>query len=63
MSAARQIAQGNGACLMAEPELVAACCRAMMDVTDVPVTVKCRIGIDDMDAETGLDKFVYTVGL
>ena len=50
-----------GACLMAEPELVAACCRAMMDETDVPVTVKCRIGIDDMDAETGLDRFVDTV--
>jgi tRNA-dihydrouridine synthase A len=50
-----------GACLMAEPELVAACCRAMMDETDVPVTVKCRIGIDDMDAETGLDRFVDAV--
>ena len=50
-----------GACLMAEPELVAACCRAMMDETDVPVTVKCRIGIDDMDSETGLDRFVDTV--
>ena len=50
-----------GACLMAEPELVAACCRAMMDQTDVPVTVKCRIGIDDMDAEIGLNRFVDTV--
>lgn len=50
-----------GACLMAEPELVAACCRAMMDETNVPVTVKCRIGIDDMDAETGLDRFVDTL--
>ena len=50
-----------GACLMTEPELVAACCRAMMNETDAPVTVKCRIGIDDMDAETGLDRFVDTV--
>ena len=50
-----------GACLMAEPELVAACCRAMMDETDVPVTVKCRIGINDMDAEIGLNRFVDTV--
>ena len=50
-----------GACLMAEPELVAACCQAMMVETDVPVTVKCRIGIDDMDDETDLDKFVDTV--
>ena len=50
-----------GACLMAKPELVATCCRAMMDETDLPITVKCRIGIDDMDAETGLDRFVETV--
>ena len=50
-----------GACLMAEPELVAACCRAMMNETDVPVTVKCRIGINDMDTEIGLNKFVDTV--
>ena len=50
-----------GACLMAEPELVAACCRAMMVETDLPVTIKCRIGIDSMDAETGLDRFVDTV--
>ena len=50
-----------GACLMAEPELVASCCRAMMDETDVPVTVKCRIGIDDMDPQTGLDRFVDAV--
>ena len=50
-----------GACLMAEPELVASCCRAMMEETHVPITVKCRIGIDDMDAETGLDRFVDTV--
>tara|TARA_B100000989_G_scaffold232955_1_gene179724 strand:- start:446 stop:1444 length:999 start_codon:yes stop_codon:yes gene_type:complete len=50
-----------GACLMAEPELVATCCRAMMDETDLPITVKCRIGINDMDAETGLDRFVETL--
>ena len=42
-----------GACLMAEPELVAACCRAMMVETDLPVTIKCRIGLDNMDAATG----------
>lgn len=46
-----------GACLMAEPELVAECVRAMRDVTDVPVTVKCRIGIDDQDTEESLDRF------
>lgn len=47
-----------GACLMAEPQLVADCCSAMMAASDLPVTVKCRIGIDDMDPETGLDQFV-----
>jgi tRNA-dihydrouridine synthase A len=47
-----------GACLMAEPELVAACVRAMRDATDLPVTVKCRIGIDDQDTEQSLDRFV-----
>lgn len=46
-----------GACLMAEPELVAECVRAMRDATDRPVTVKCRIGIDDQDIEQSLDRF------
>ena len=46
-----------GACLMAEPELVAECVRAMRDATDKPVTVKCRIGIDDQDTELSLDRF------
>ena len=46
-----------GACLMAEPALVAECVRAMRDVTDRPVTVKCRIGIDDQDTEQSLDRF------
>jgi len=38
-----------GACLMAEPDLVADCVRAMRDRVRIPVTVKCRIGIDDQD--------------
>lgn len=46
-----------GACLMAEPDLVADCVRAMRDATDVPITVKCRIGIDDQDTEESLDRF------
>ncbi len=50
-----------GACLMAEPERVAACVAAMRAVTDRPVTVKCRIGIDDSDEEAFLDAFVDTV--
>jgi tRNA-dihydrouridine synthase A len=46
-----------GACLMAEPDLVAQCVRAMREATDLPVTVKCRIGIDDQDTEQSLDRF------
>ena len=38
-----------GACLMSEPKLVADCCKAMMDVVDIDVTVKHRIGIDKIE--------------
>jgi len=44
-----------GACLMAEPVLVAACIDAMKRAVQIPVTVKCRIGIDDQDPEIALD--------
>jgi tRNA-dihydrouridine synthase A len=44
-----------GACLMAEPALVAACVEAMKREVKIPVTVKCRIGIDDQDPEMALD--------
>ena len=44
-----------GACLMAEPALVAACVDAMKRTVAIPVTVKCRIGIDDQDPEAALD--------
>jgi tRNA-dihydrouridine synthase A len=47
-----------GACLMREPQLVADCVRAMQDAVRVPVTVKCRIGVDAQDAEADLDRFV-----
>jgi tRNA-dihydrouridine synthase A len=50
-----------GACLMAEPELVGACVVAMSAAVKVPVTVKCRIGIDDQDSETALHRFVSEV--
>jgi tRNA-dihydrouridine synthase A len=50
-----------GACLMAEPELVARCVAAMRARVAVPVTVKCRIGIDDQDSEAGLERFVSAV--
>ena len=50
-----------GACLMAEPDLVARCVAAMQARVSVPVTVKCRIGIDDQDSEADLERFVSTV--
>ena len=50
-----------GACLMAEPQLVAECVVAMRSAVKIPVTVKCRIGIDDQDEEQGLDQFVDAV--
>jgi tRNA-dihydrouridine synthase A len=53
---------GNfGACLMADPGLVARCVRAMRDAVSIPVTVKCRIGIDDQDSEADLERFVSSV--
>jgi tRNA-dihydrouridine synthase A len=47
-----------GACLMQEPELVAECMAAMGAVVSVPVTVKCRIGVDDQDPEQALFQLV-----
>jgi tRNA-dihydrouridine synthase A len=47
-----------GACLMAEPKLVAEAVAAMAEVCSVPITVKCRIGIDDMDVHEPLDHFM-----
>jgi tRNA-dihydrouridine synthase A len=50
-----------GACLMAEPELVASCVAAMKRAVKIPVTVKCRIGIDDQDPEVALDRLARGV--
>lgn len=50
-----------GACLMNDPETVAACVDAMTKVVSIPVTVKCRIGIDDCDERPFLDRFIKTV--
>ncbi|WP_172560265.1 tRNA dihydrouridine(20/20a) synthase DusA [Vibrio fluvialis] len=50
-----------GACLMAEPDLVAQCVAAMKKVVDIPVTVKTRIGIDDQDSYEFLTNFVTLV--
>ncbi len=53
---------GNfGACLMAEPNLVASCVAAMQSAVKIPVTVKCRIGIDDQDSEADFERFIMTV--
>ena len=49
-----------GACLMAEPDLVAECLSAMRAAVSIPVTVKHRIGIDDMEDYAGLTRFVET---
>ena len=50
-----------GACLMAEPQLVADCVGAMLSAVKIPVTVKCRIGIDDQNEVEGLDRFVEAI--
>ena len=50
-----------GACLMAEPDLVARCVATMKAAVSVPVTVKCRIGIDDQDSEQALSTFARAV--
>lgn len=50
-----------GACLMAEPQLVADCIAAMKQAVRIPVTVKCRIGIDEQDPEASLRAFIDTV--
>jgi tRNA-dihydrouridine synthase A len=50
-----------GACLMAEPELVAEGVAAMKRAVKIPVTVKCRIGIDDQDPEIALDVLARSV--
>jgi tRNA-dihydrouridine synthase A len=50
-----------GACLMAEPRLVGECVAAMKAAVRIPVTVKCRLGIDDQDPEIALDEMTRTV--
>ncbi|MEL7097551.1 MAG: tRNA dihydrouridine(20/20a) synthase DusA [Pseudomonadota bacterium] len=50
-----------GAVLMRSPATVAACVRAMRDAVDVPVTVKCRIGVDEQDPETVLPEFLAQI--
>ncbi len=50
-----------GACLMAEPKLVADCISSMQNAVSIPITIKHRIGIDDMEDYEGMLDFVRTV--
>lgn len=57
-----RVQQGRiGACLMADPGLVADCVDAMSSAVSIPVTVKSRIGIDDMDSDEALASFIREV--
>ena len=57
-----RVQNGNfGACLMTQPELVADAIAAMRAVVDIPVTVKHRIGVDDLDSYEDMANFVSTV--
>jgi len=50
-----------GACLMEEPDLVAECYAAMAQAVEVPVTVKCRLGVDDQNLDETLPAFIEKV--
>ena len=50
-----------GACLMLEPQLVGDCIAAMREVVQIPVTVKCRIGVDNDDSYEQLVSFIQTI--
>lgn len=50
-----------GACLMLDPSLVAECIAAMSEVVTIPVTVKCRIGVDHQDSYESLTHFIETI--
>ncbi len=57
-----RVQKGNfGVCLMLEPDLVAKCARKMRKSVDIPVTVKCRTGVDDNDDYEFLKSFISTV--
>ncbi len=57
-----RVQKGNfGVCLMLEPDLVAECTRKMSKSVDIPVTVKCRTGVDDNDDYEFLKSFISTV--
>jgi len=57
----RVLSGSFGACLMKEPDLVASCVESMIDKCDIPVTVKSRIGIDDMESYEQLSDFITRI--
>ena len=57
----RVLSGSFGACLMKEPNLVAQCVESMTDKSEIPVTVKHRIGIDDMESYGELSDFVFQI--
>jgi len=57
----RVLSGSFGACLMKEPNLVAQCVESMTDKCEIPVTVKHRIGIDDMESYDELSDFVFQI--
>ena len=57
-----RVQQGTfGACLMKQPALVADCVTAMYEACQIPVTVKCRLGVDEVDTDDALHDFVDQV--
>jgi tRNA-dihydrouridine synthase A len=57
-----RVQNGNfGACLMSQPELVAECVSAMIAATNIPITVKCRIAIDEYEELPFLNKYIEEV--
>jgi len=57
----RVLSGSFGACLMKEPDLVASCVESMIDASDIPVSVKSRIGIDDMETYDQFSDFVARI--
>ncbi len=57
-----RVQQGTfGACLMLQPQRVADSVKAMQDVSEVPISVKCRLGVDEHDSDEHLLEFIDTV--
>ena len=57
----RVLSGSFGACLMKEPDLVGACVEKMMEACNIPVTVKCRIGVDEMESYSQLSEFIKRI--